>query len=370
MNIFIDAHIFDKPYGGSRSYIKGLYSAWIKINPSIHFYIAAYDIENLINEFGKSENLTFIKYASKNKLYRLLLDIPILISKHKIDYAHFQYISPFLKFCKEIVTIHDVLFLDFPELFPYLYRIKNNYLFRRSARRADILLTVSDYSKKAIEKHFKVNSNKIYITPNAISSDFTEIFKKNSNLVDIKEKYNLEKYILFVSRIEPRKNHLSLVEAFVELRLAESGYSLVFVGHNDFPSVEYLDYLKLLPISLRQKIIHLDSIPDIDLISIYINCSLFVYPSLAEGFGIPPLEAAISKVPCICSNATAMEDYVFFDKNLYDPYNKEELKQLIISNLLNRQNEAIENIYQFVKSKYNWKTIATDWNMYFLNYIK
>jgi glycosyltransferase involved in cell wall biosynthesis len=160
------------------------------------------------------------------------------------------------------------------------------------------------------------------------------------------------------------------VEAFVELQLAESGYTLVFVGHGDFPSVAYLEYLKLLPISLRQKIIHMESIPDIDLISIYLHCSLFVYPSLAEGFGIPPLEAAISKVPCICSKATAMEEYVFFDKNLYDPSDKEELKQLIISNLLNRRNEEIVSIYQVVKSKYNWEAIAKEWNMYFLKQIK
>ena len=95
---------------------------------------------------------------------------------HNIDYAHFQYVIPPIKKCKYIVTIHDVLFLDFPQYFPFLYRLKNNLLFKYSAKKSDIVLTVSQYSKERIEMHFNINDVKII--PNAVDLTYFETIQE------------------------------------------------------------------------------------------------------------------------------------------------------------------------------------------------
>ena len=160
VNLFVDCHVFDGNLQGTTTYLKGLYQELIN-DKSKNFFLAAHNIENLQSIFGIHENVIYLQYSSKNKFVRLLFDIPKLIRQNKIDYAHFQYIVPPTKSCKYIVTIHDVLFLDFPQYFPLFYRIKNKLFFKYSANKSDIVLTVSQYSKEKIEKHIKEIEPKI-----------------------------------------------------------------------------------------------------------------------------------------------------------------------------------------------------------------
>jgi len=357
MKILIDAHIFNHSHQGTRTYLKGLYSSLIPIAPHIDFYFAAYDISVLKEEFGElHKNVFFIKYSSENKFYRLLIDLPKIIREYNIDYAHYQYISPLLKTCKEIVTIHDILFNDFPEYFPRSYRVKNNFLFKRSAKRADILLTVSKYSRRQIAKHYKIDAKNIYVTLNGVASCFFDA-KDNDKLPDVKTKYSLSKYLLCVSRIEPRKNHITLIKAFVELKLYEKGYDLVLVGKEDLKSNEIHEYLNGLNHKICQKIKFFNNVGKQEQLSFLKGASLFIYPSFAEGFGIPPLEALASEVPTICANKTAMADFIFFKENHFCPDNIEELKTKISKNLNNRATDTFFK-KEYVKSHFNWDTIA------------
>ena len=145
IKLLIDAHVFDGKYQGTRTYIQGIYSAMIT-HKDIEFYFAAQNVSRLKSIFGIAENIHYIRLDATNSIWRLAWEYPRIIKKYKIDYAHFQYICPLIKCCKEIVTIHDLLFLDFPKYFPLSYRIKNRTLFMYSAKRADLLLTVSEYS--------------------------------------------------------------------------------------------------------------------------------------------------------------------------------------------------------------------------------
>lgn len=354
MKLFVDAHIFDDSYQGIRTYIQGLYSEFIRLSPEIDVYFGAYDIKRLAEVFGNASNVHYISFKSPNKFYRLSVDIPRIIQKYRIDIAHYQYISPLPKYCKEIVTIHDVLFLDYPNYFPLGYRLKNNFLFSRSAKRADLLLTVSDYSRKAIAHHFKIPYSNIYVTPNGVSSSFAD---KNGKIVNVKKQYDLDKYILCVGRIEPRKNHLFLIRAFKELSLWEKGYDLVLIGKKEKFDHSFDKYLKELPQSVSDRIKIIEQVDNDELKCFYREASLFVFPSLAEGFGIPPIEAVLSRTPCLCSNATAMQDFSFLGRRLFDPTNINELKQKILYELslkdcgYGAEIERIEYLY-------NWRNIA------------
>jgi glycosyltransferase involved in cell wall biosynthesis len=352
--LFIDGHIFDDPLQGSRTYLLGIYSELIKKSSSVDFFFGAYNIDNIRREFGVTDNVHYIKYRTRNRFFRLGLEIPFLILKFKIEISHFQYISPLFKLSKEIVTIHDVLFLDYPHLFPFQFRLKNKILFKLSAKRADILLTVSEYSKDRISKHLMIEKNHIYVIANAVSEDF---FKPEGELPDVKSEYHIDNYLLYVSRFEPRKNQLMLLKAFVELKLWSNNYMLVFIGSQAIPYPAFERYRENLPDYIKKSILLVNESYGNELKSFYRNCLLFVYPSFGEGFGIPPLEAVASNVSAICSNSTAMSDYKFLGDRLFNPDSPDELKEKLMKYLKDISGYKNHEV-DYVRENFRWSDRA------------
>jgi glycosyltransferase involved in cell wall biosynthesis len=323
IKLFVEAHCFDKEHQGTRAFIKRLYTELSTAFPEeLELYLGAKNIENLQQEFKDIPGCKFIRYRSSTTLYRLLIEIPFLIRKHKINIAHFQYIAPFVKNCKFIVTTHDVLFKDFKSEFSFLYRLTRDLLFGHSLVNADIVTTVSEYSKRSIQNHFRLKAKSIYLTPNTVSDDFFKPYDKTLSRNYVKERFGLTKFILYVSRFEPRKNHFLLLSAYLDLKLHEKGYSLALLGHSSMPTPRFDDLLKSIPKEIRKLIFISESVNDQDLFHFYRGAELFVYPSKAEGFGLPPIEAGALKIPVICSNATAMNDFTFFGDYHTDPENQ------------------------------------------------
>ena len=355
MRLLVDCHVFDGKYQGTRTYLQGLYRQMVKFS-DIDFYFAAQNIEKLKACFGNKPNVHYIQLHCASSLKRLVFEFPKIIKDNLIDLAHYQYVSPLRKCCREIVTVHDLLFLDYPQYFSLFYRIKNNFLFRRSAKRADILLTVSDYSRQSIERHFQIASNQIYLTPNAVLHE--ECYNEEC---DVKTKYSLDKYIITVSRIEPRKNHLALLKAFVELKLYEKDYKLFFVGTPDLAYRSFARYYSRLPGGV-QRFILFKSVDYQELIELYRNASLFVFPSFAEGFGIPPLEAVEYGCPVLCSNTTAMAEFSLPPECFFSPLDLNEMKGKMMK-LLERKPD-MNDVRKELRMKFDWeKTALTFYNL-------
>ncbi|MDN3678428.1 glycosyltransferase family 1 protein [Flavobacterium paronense] len=350
-NIFVDCHVFDGNFQGTTTYLKGLYTELLKDKTKL-FYFGASNIAFLKTIFGTHDNLTYVSYKSKNKFYRLLFDIPGIIKKNNIDFAHFQYVVPPIKSCKYIVTIHDVLFLDFPEYFPLIYRIKNKFLFKTSAKRSDVVLSVSEYSKKQIQKHFGIE--KVTITPNAIDSVYFETYNKEEVQKQVRDKFKATNYFLYVSRWEPRKNHDRLLKAFVENEYYKT-HSLVFVGNKAIENKVYNDYYTSLPDEIKATIFSFSKVNSQDLLVLVRGADLSIYPSIAEGFGIPPLESLAANIPTICSNTTAMADFEFFGDCLFNPLDLEDLKNKIKIGLNDTQMDQKRNQ---MKAKFTWQFAA------------
>lgn len=348
MKLLIDAHVFDRKFQGVRTYLEGLYTHMICYK-DIDFYFAANNEDRLKNIFGDHSNVHYVHLSERGQLARLIFEFPKIIERLNIDYAHFQYISPIVKKCKEIVTIHDLLFLDYPQYFPLSYRLKFKYLFKRSAYKADLLMTVSDYSRQAMAKWYGLDPKDIFVTYNSVLP-----IQENIMQIDVKSKYNLDKYILTVSRIEPRKNHLALLKAYNELMLYNKGYKLVFVGGQDIKYTEFFNYYNNIPDNIKTNILFLQ-VPFEDLTALYRNASLFVFPSFAEGFGIPPIEAIVYGCNLICSNATAMSEFGFPSELYFNPYDIEELKQKMMTQLNNSVDRKLKSN---IMGKYDWNKIA------------
>jgi len=352
-NIFVDCHVFDGTMQGTSTYLKGLYKELIKETDK-HFFLTSSNPEKLKAVFGIHDNITFLKYKSKNKFLRLIFDIPDIIKKHKIEYAHFQYIVPPIKRCKYIVTVHDVLFIDFPEYFPFFNRIKNTFLYRFSANISDIILTVSEYSKEKIQTHFGIQN--ILITTNAVDEAFFESYDKQDIKEKINTEYGLSNYLIYVSRWEPRKNHHLLLKSFVDLELYKK-YQLLFIGDESLENKKYNDYFQGLEDQIKKKIVKLEKVDFETMLLLLRGSEASIYPSIAEGFGIPPLESIAAKIPTISSNATAMQDFKLITPHTFNPLNKTEFEEQLLI-LLNTGNQELEQLKQNLKVKYNWQNAA------------
>ena len=356
--IFIDCHVFDHGFQGTRTYIQGLYLELIK-DKNTNFYFAAYDLENLKKIFGQAENVFYLKLNSNNKFYRLLIDIPILIAKNEIDFAHFQYIVPPIKKCKYIVSTHDVLFLEFPEYFPKFNSLKNELLFKQGAKKADIILTGSQYSKTKIEHYLNVKDVKV--TVYGVEPVFFEGYDKNLIQEEVHKKYGFRKYLIYISRHETRKNHYRLLKSFIDLKLYNK-YSLVLVGDVTFRDKELDTLLTELDESIKTKIVLINKASFIDMIELLRGATLAVYPSIAEGFGLPPLESVAAQIPTLCSKTTSMAEFDFFDEDFINPLDIDELKSKISAKLNNIDTERQMKLSKLVAEKYNWEIAAKQFN--------
>ena len=362
MRLLVDCHCFDYPTPqGINTYLRGLYGSLIYKTTNIEIFLTANNLNNLKNIFGERENITYLRIPAKGSLSRLLSIFPSLIKENRIDVAHFQYVAPFIKNCKTIVTLHDILFKDFPQYFPISYRITKNILFKYTAKRADILLTVSEYSKKQIAKHYNICESKIDVTPNAIIDRFSSISPLDARKY-VKKHYGINTYILYVSRLEPRKDQFGLLQSYIKSKLYLEDIDLVIVGEESIRDIRIPKLLATLSKDVSLHIHFLNGILDEALTYLFKGASLFVYPSKAEGFGIPPLEAAISEIPTICNKATAMSDFDFFKPRLIDTSNPDILSALMRDCITNppAKDELIA-IKKIVMERYNWNRIASNY---------
>lgn len=348
--ILVDAHCFSGSGQGMVSYLQGIYSELLK-DKNFKITFACSDTEKIKASFGEDVNV--IKIPSNSFLYRLFFFFPKILKTGQFDYAHFQYLIPFFlsKNVKYIATIHDIIPVDFPKYYSFAYRFKVAWLFRRAAKKSDVLLTVSEYSKERISKRFCVPENKIHITENAVK-DIFEISKDKEN--GLYEKYG--KYFLYVSRIEERKNHITLLKAFVDGEFYKD-YSLLLVGSKSSKTDVLYKYYDSLPFEIKNKVIFLSNLSDSELNAVYNDAELFVYPSIAEGFGIPPLEAAVCLKKVCCSNSSAMKDFDFFKSFSFDPLNEKDLIRQI-RKILSDKNYPAQEIKNEILERYSWKKSA------------
>lgn len=205
-----------------------------------------------------------------------------------------------------IITVHDLAFMRYPEtLEPQnLYHLKSN--FSNQLFQSDVVFTVSEFSKKELLTFFPKYKGKVYITPNGISSAF---LKGRSLPLDlgIKSKYNLpEHYILFVGTIEPRKNLIFLLRVFEKIRKKFDSIGLVIIGQKGWKVSSFFTVLE--KFQYRDDVLLPGYVESEDLPHIYKGASVFVFPSLYEGFGIPPLEALSMGVPVLTSEIESLQE--------------------------------------------------------------
>lgn len=318
----VDFHTFDELYQGSRSHLLGLYQAAIRHAPDIDFVFFLDDVEGLRRQHPAftAPNAHLVRMPACPGPVRLGWQLPWLQWRHRIDLLHMQYRLPLWRTGPCACTIHDVLFETHPQFFTPSFTRQLRWFCRHAARHAALLLTVSRFSRREMARLYGLPPERILLTPNGVD---TARFHPGTDGAEQVRALGLTPggYLLTVGRLEPRKNHLTLFEAYA--RLGPDAPPLAVVGQRDFQFTQALEALQRL--GLQQRVHLLEKVSDTALPAVLRHAQVFVYPSFAEGFGMPILEAMVSGVPVITSNQTALPEVAGDAAVLVDPHSPEDL---------------------------------------------
>ena len=267
------------------------------------------------------ENFRAVVDSSAPYSIREQISVPLDLRREGIDLFHApHYVLPPLTPCRSIVTIHDCIHLRFPQYLPnrlaYAYARASLWI---ATHRSSRVLTVSEASKRDILKYFRVPAAKIDVIYNAIDERFGEA-PDDEEVARVRERYQLnDPFVLYAGNIKPHKNLERLIEAFHELRKGDLEHvKLLIIGD------EISKYATLRRAvhhyQLHKHVRFFGFVPDKTLAVLYRLASVFVFPSLYEGFGLPPLEAMASGTPVITSNVSSLPEVVGDAALLIDPY--------------------------------------------------
>jgi glycosyltransferase involved in cell wall biosynthesis len=248
--------------------------------------------------------------------------IPVSLRRERIDLFHSpHYVLPPLINCRSVVTIHDCIHLMFPQYQPNrLAHLYARLQMWTAAHRSDRVLTVSETSKQDILRRFRIPADKVTVVYNAIDERLT-VPPTAEDIEHVRDRYQLkDPFVLYVGNIKPHKNIERLIEAFRELRREAQFESLKLVIIGDEIS-RYQGLRRAVhQHKLHKHVRFLGFVPPDTLGVLYRVARVFVFPSLYEGFGLPPLEAMYLGTPVVTSNVSSLPEVVGDAAILVDPY--------------------------------------------------
>jgi len=312
IRIGIDATPLPEYPAGAGTYIIQLIRALTNLENQARFVIFAQKNQQTMIGCPEIQNVTWISSPKMSPIQRLLweqISLPILLLRNKVDVFHsLHYTRPILLPCASVVTFHDMTFFLYPKLHTRLKRILFPIAIRISAYLSDHIIAVSECTQQDAMRILNLNPLRISAIPNGISEDFRPI-TDNSLLEECRNLYHLpENFILFTGLIEPRKNLPALINAYALLVKEFSPPPLVIVGRSGWGNIQLSELINQQ--NLKDQIIFTGYISARDLPIVYNLAQVFVYPSLYEGFGFPPLEAMACGIPVVSSDSSAMREII------------------------------------------------------------
>lgn len=367
MKIGIDARFFGTSGKGLGRYTQKLVEELEKIDHNNQYYI-------FLNQHN------FDEYQPKNpNFHKILVNIPWyswqeqlifpnILKKYKLDLVHFLHFNiPILYRKPYFVTIHDLILLEYPtrkasKLNFIMYTIKNlayRLVIMNAVNTAKKVITISKYTTNSIQKYFHILDKKINMIYEGVDLErFNPLNAKEFNF----KKFNIkkDKYILYVGNAYPHKNIDVLIEVFSKLKQKkeiDKELKLVLVGKKDYFFEVIINQVKKL--NLENSIIFPGYVSDEELISLYENSLFYVFPSLYEGFGLPPLEAIALGAPIVISNTTCLPEIFGNNIEYFNPKSKTDMEKVLYSFILDKDKRILQKKYhQSILNKYSWSDMA------------
>jgi len=367
MRIGIDARFFGPKGKGLGRYTQKLVENLEKIDRD-NQYVIFLRRENWEDYQPSAPN--FKKVLADYKWYGLAEQIlmPIVIRRARVNLMHFPHFNvPIFYFGKFVVTIHDLILRRFPTRRAstknfFVYWLKNlgyRFVIWLAVKRAKKVIAVSEYVKEDIKKVFSLPELKINVTYEGVN----ELVGNPENAEAVLTKYQIRQpFALYVGNAYPHKNLERLIESFLSLSDSDKKpLQLVLVGEMDYFYQRLKQFVENKLIAARNLIVFADYVKDMDLAAFYQKASVYVFPSLCEGFGLPPLEAMAKGVPVACSNASCLPEILGDAAAYFDPLNvsdmAEKISQVVHDEVLRWV--LISRGLERVK-KYSWRKMAEE----------
>jgi glycosyltransferase involved in cell wall biosynthesis len=305
---------------GIGTYIRNLLRQLARLDRNTEYVLLCRSAdETMLASLG--ENFRAVAEGAGNYSVAEQLQIPLALKRQGVTLFHApHYVLPPLVRCRSVVTIHDCIHLMFPQYLPNRFALRYaRTSMKLASRRATRVMTVSESSKRDLLRFLEIDPNKIAVIPNAYDDRFA-VEPREEDVVRVSERYQLaDEFVLYAGNVKPHKNLERLIEAFDLVRKRGLDHlKLVLIG-------DEISKYAALRRAVHQHQLHkhvrfLGYLPEETLAVMYRLAGVFVFPSLYEGFGLPPLEAMASGTPVVTSNVSSLPEVAGDAAVLVDPY--------------------------------------------------
>jgi glycosyltransferase involved in cell wall biosynthesis len=374
VRIGINSFFLQKPATGTGQYLinllKGLDEVdrdndYVLLSPRLRHAYSVYWPELSERRFQNVEVATKLARAGENleKLWWEQVGLVQLARSESVDILHCPYFAgPIVSPFPRVITIHDVIPYVLPE---YAWRkISHLYVWLVSlaAKRADAIIAVSECSRRDIERTLRIPAERIHVILNAVDESFKPL-TDSWHLAAVRERYSIgERYLLYVGGFDLRKNVPRLIRAYAALPSElRQEYQLVIagrlhlLGHPLYPDPRPL----VRELGLEDQVVFTGQIREQDKAPLYSGCTIFVFPSLYEGFGLPVLEAMACGAAVITSNVSALPEVVGDTGVLVDPKDDRALTEAMAALLANPARRAeLGRRARERSQQFTWRQVA------------
>lgn len=335
MRIGINFHTTDEYISGVEYYSLGLLNALLRIDTQ-NEYIVFTNRPGLLRQYIlKSTNLRIIEIKHlRTRVARILWEhtqLPRVAKRHGLDVLHCpSYICPlYTTSIPYVVTIHDTIAIDRPQWCKQTNSLYFSLFMKAVTKKASFIISVSKCTADDLKRNFDLPYSKIRIVYSGIDNIFGTK-KDPSHCCEVRRRYNLpELYILYAGNIEPKKNLWTLLRVHRKLRDVGLPHKLVIVGRRSWGVKVELDeiYREI----KSDNVVWTGYVDRHDLPCVYQMADVFVFPSLYEGFGFPPLEAMACGTPVISTSTGALNEVLAGAALTVDPYRVGQITRAVVS---------------------------------------
>ena len=315
MRYAVDAHAIGRNLTGNEVYVRSLLQAFSALERDSTFL--AY-----VSEAGAAATVPspiLTRQIAGNPFLRLGLDFARKLRQDRPSLLHVQYTAPLRCPVPTVVTVHDVSFLQHPEYFPWWRAAQLRITVARSVRQAARVTTISNFTRHTISEAYGISPHLISVIP-AAANPFFRVANRARAVRRVEDRFGFaQPYVLTVGDLQPRKNHVRLIEAFARFLAANpaSRHHLVIAGKDTWYGDRVRQAVARSGVANR---IHLIGfVSDEELLNLYNACDCFAFPSLYEGFGLPLLEAMACGRAVICSDTSSIPEVAGDAGILFNP---------------------------------------------------